>query len=444
MTITKSLNELSIYLNHLVQGRLWLKVIVALLLGAGLGIILNPNTGLISEALSQRLSSWLNLPGEIFMKLVQMVMVPLVFASIITGLVSNASDKLKSFGLGLFLYFVFTTLIAICIGVAIAFIFNPGTYMRASGGFPGLSETIPSQSSAAPEMLNIPESISNLIPVNPLESMLSGEMLSIVIFTIIVGIAITQLETAAMTPLVRLIESIQKICMIVVGWAMQLVPYAVFGLMASLLSTTGLAVFLGLGYYMLVVILGLAILIFFYLSIYSLILKSSPFRFLSKIKDAQLLAFSTASSAAVMPLSMKTADEKLGVSSKISDFVIPIGATINMDGTALFQCITVLFMAQIYGIELGLLDLILITVAVVSASIGTPAIPSGGVLILATVLKSSGIPVEGLIVIIGIDRILGMFRTAVNVTGDLTATAIFNKWFGESISQDPMEIKLAD
>ena len=115
-----------------------------------------------------------------------------------------------------------------------------------------------------------------------------------------------------------------------------------------------------------------------------------------------------------------------------------------MDGTALFQCITVLFMAQIYGIELGLLDLILITVAVVSASIGTPAIPSGGVLILATVLKSSGIPVEGLIVIIGIDRILGMFRTAVNVTGDLTATAIFNKWFGESISQDPMEIKLAD
>jgi Na+/H+-dicarboxylate symporter len=143
------------------------------------------------------------------------------------------------------------------------------------------------------------------------------------------------------------------------------------------------------------------------------------------------LAFSTASSAAVMPLSMKTADEKLDVSSNISDFVIPIAASINMDGTALFQCVTALFMAQAYGIELSVAGLLLVTGTVIATSLGTPAIPGGGVIILASVLQNSGIPTEGLIVVIGIDRILGMFRATVNVTGDLTACVIFDKWFGE-------------
>src|SRR5690606_23625962 len=140
--------------------------------------------------------------------------------------------------------------------------------------------------------------------------------------------------------------------------------------------------------------------------------------------------------------SMKVADEKLGVSSRISDFVIPVGATINMDGTALFQCVTVLFMAQAYGIELTLLNVLLLVVTVVSASIGTPAIPGGGVIVLASVLKSSGIPVDGLIVIIGIDRILGMFRTAVNVTGDLTACLVFNRFYGNIKPLDTMDPKL--
>jgi Na+/H+-dicarboxylate symporter len=223
--------------------------------------------------------------------------------------------------------------------------------------------------------------------------------------------------------------------MIVVSWAMALVPYAVFGLMAALMSRTGIEIFLGLGYYMGVVIIGLSILLSFYLILVFIIAKKSPLKFLKAIKDPQLLAFSTASSAAVMPLSMKTADEKLHVSSNISDFVIPIGATINMDGTALFQCVTTLFMAQAYGIELTILNLLLITFTVVAASIGTPAIPGGGVIILASVLQSAGIPIDGLIVIIGIDRILGMFRTTVNVTGDLTACLIFNRYYGATTTK---------
>jgi Na+/H+-dicarboxylate symporter len=256
-------------------------------------------------------------------------------------------------------------------------------------------------------------------------------MLGIVIFTIIIGIAITQLKDSSARPIIRFSEAIQKICMIVVSWAMRLVPYAVFGLIAALISRIGIEIFFGLGYYMGVVVIGLILLLLFYLLLILTITKKNPLTFLKDIKEPQLLAFSTASSAAVMPLSMKTVDEKLGVSSNISDFVIPVGATINMDGTALFQCVTTLFMAQAYGMELTMINLVLITVTVVAASIGTPAIPGGGVIILASVLQSSGIPVDGLIVIIGIDRILGMFRTVVNVTGDLTACLIFDKFFGK-------------
>ncbi|MEK6153952.1 dicarboxylate/amino acid:cation symporter [Flavobacteriaceae bacterium 3-367] len=433
MISIKPLNDLSVYLSHLVKGRLWLKVTLGILFGVGVGILINPAFGLVSHEMSTTLGSWLNLPGEIFMKLVQMVMIPLIFASIITGLASNVSGNLKSFGLWLLLYFVFTTVVAIFIGVVMAFLFRPGKYVSALGGFSENDVPQAVQESGA-MVLNLPESISNLIPVNPLEAILRGEMLSIVIFTIIIGVAITQLEDRFATPVMRFVEAMQKICMIVVGWAMRLVPYAVFGLMAALLSKTGFAILTGLGYYILVVILGLMILMGFYLLLYFLFKRENPFTFLLQIKDAQLLAFSTASSAAVMPLSMKIADEKLGVSSKVSDFVIPIGATINMDGTALFQCVTVLFMAQAYGMELAVFEVLLITVTVVAASIGTPAIPGGGVIVLASVLKSSGIPVEGLVVIIGIDRILGMLRTAVNVTGDLTATAIFNTWYGNTAS----------
>ena len=430
MLIVKPLNDLAVYLTDLVQKRLWLKVIIGLVLGIGVGLLLNPSTGIFDESVAHSLSNWLNLPGEIFMKLAQMVMIPLIFASIISGLVSNVSDRLKTFGLWLFLYFIGTTTIAIGIGVAVAFIFNPGDFVRERGGLTNVDVSAPEVASSGG--INLPDTISNLIPVNPLQAILSGDMLPIIVFTIIIGIAITQLDINHSRPLIRFIEAIQKICMIVVGWAMRLVPYAVFGLIAALVSATGIDVFVGLGYYTMVVILGLLILFCVYLIIYSIVIKKNPIEYLKSIKDAQLLAFSTASSAAVMPLTMKTADENLGVSSKVSDFVIPIGATINMDGTALFQCVTVLFMAQSYGVELNLITVLLLTVTVVSASIGTPAIPGGGVIVLATVLQSTGIPSEGLIVIIGIDRILGMFRTAVNVTGDLTATVVFNKWFGSS------------
>jgi Na+/H+-dicarboxylate symporter len=426
----RPLNYLSVYLEKLINGRLWLKVMIGLVLGAGLGLLLNPSNGLCPEKTSIILAEWLDLPGQVFMRLVQMIMIPLIFTSILTGIVSNTSENLKSFGLKLLLYFVFTTFLAILIGLVVTFILKPGNYVLKLGGFPSNTDVdqIPVNDSNIIE--NIPNAISNLIPDNPLQSIIAGEMLGVVIFTILIGVAITQLQLKTSQPIIRFSEAIQKICMIVVSWAMMLVPYAVFGLMAALLSRTGFGIFIGLGYYMVVVILGLLILLSFYLLLAFLLAKQNPFKFLRKIKEPILLAFSTASSAAVMPLSMKTADEKLGISSNISDFVIPVGATINMDGTALFQCVTTIFMAQAYGIDLTIINVLLITFTVVAASIGTPAIPGGGVIILASVLQSAGIPIDGLIIIIGIDRILGMFRTSVNVTGDLTACLIFNRYFG--------------
>ncbi len=432
----RPLNRLSIHLDRLIKGRLWFKVIIGLFLGAGIGVLLNPSTGLLSESISLRLADWLDLPGQIFMRLVQMIMIPLIFASIITGIVSNSSENLKTFGFRLLLYFVFTTIIAIIIGLVVTLILKPGAYIFKLGGFPnsGESQIIPNEQTNLIE--NIPNTIANLIPNNPFESILTGEMLGVVIFTIIIGVAITQLRQETAGPIIRFSEAIQKICMIIVSWAMMLVPYAVFGLMAALLSRTSPEIFLGLGYYMVTVTLGLIVLLIFYLVLAFVFAKKNPFKFLQAIREPQLLAFSTASSAAVMPLSMKTADEKLGVSSNISDFVIPVGATINMDGTALFQCVTTLFMAQAYGIELSIVSLLLITFTVVAASIGTPAIPGGGVIILASVLQSAGIPIDGLIVIIGIDRVLGMFRTAVNVTGDLTACIVFDKFYASKSKFD--------
>jgi len=426
----RPLNNLSVHLDRLIKGRLWLKVIIGLILGAGLGILINPSAGLVSENFSLSFANWLDLPGQIFMRLVQMIMIPLIFTSIISGIVGNTSENLRVFGLRLLLYFVFTTAVSIIIGLTITLIMKPGLYIFALGGLPTSGGKQIESNEPTNLLENIPTTISNLIPNNPLESILMGEMLGVVIFTIIIGVAVTQLNKDTARPIIRFTEAIQKICMIVVSWAMRLVPYAVFGLMAALLSKIGVEIFLGLGYYMAVVILGLILLLAFYLIIVFAVTQKNPFKFLTLIREPQLLAFSTASSAAVMPLSMKTADEKLGVSSNISDFVIPVGATINMDGTALFQCVTTLFMAQAYGIELSVINLVLITATVVAASIGTPAIPGGGVIILASVLQSAGIPIDGLIVIIGIDRILGMFRTAVNVTGDLTACLIFNKFYG--------------
>ncbi len=215
--------------------------------------------------------------------------------------------------------------------------------------------------------------------------------------------------------------------MTIVKWSMLLAPVAVFGLLAKFTARVGIDALIGMAVYVGTVLLGLLIILCIYLIIVFFASRQSPWRFLAGIRDVILVAFSTSSSAAVMPLSIKTAEEKLGVRPSISQFVIPLGATINMNGTALYQGVATVFLAQVFGLELGFGALLLIIVTVVAASIGTPATPGVGIVILALVLNSVGIPTSGIALIIGVDRILDMSRTAINVTGDLVACKVMDR-----------------
>jgi Na+/H+-dicarboxylate symporter len=447
-TEIKSLKSLNHYLLKLVESRLWLKVIIALFLGVGFGLLLSPQNGWITKETADVLGNWLALPGVLFLKLVQMIMIPLIVASIITGIASNDKDSLKKLGGGVLLYFLGTTIVSVSLGVILSQLFKPGRFLHQQSLVEHNDVTATNSESAELSfgIETIPDAISNLLPENPLASMVSGEMLSIVIFTIIIGVAVLSLENALLRPVKLLLSAIQEVCMTVVKWSMLLVPVAVFGLMAQLTSSVGLSSLSGLTYYVGVVLLGLLFLVIFYLGLIMLLGKANPINFLKKIRDVQLLAFSTTSSAAVMPLSLQTAEEELKVDKTISNFIIPIGATVNMDGTALYQTITTLFIAQAYGLEMSLLNIIVVIVTIVAASIGTPAIPGGGVVILASVLGSVGIPAEGIIIIIGVERLLGMFRTAVNVTGDLTACMVFNRFYGKTsvLIKEKTDVKLND
>jgi proton glutamate symport protein len=218
----------------------------------------------------------------------------------------------------------------------------------------------------------------------------------------------------------------------VVSWAMALAPAAVFGLLAQISVQLGFDALLGMSAYVGTVFLGLLVLLIFYLVLVAILAGRNPLTFLGDIREVQLLAFSTSSSAAVMPLSIKTAQEKLGVSKPVSQFVIPLGATVNMDGTALYQVIAAVFLTQVYGIDLTLGQLTLVAATTVGASIGAPSTPGVGIVILATIIQSIGVPPEGIALILGVDRILDMTRTAVNVSGDLTAAVVMERWLGSA------------
>lgn len=429
MTI-KSFQETVPQITYLIKKKLWAQVILGLLLGLALGIFLGPETGIVEKNVAELITEWLSIPANLFLKIIQMIIIPLIFASIIRGLTSAGNmEQLQKLGLGAALYFVATTAIALSIGILVVTTIMPGNFIdsslvKESFGIEDLGETI---ERADLTIHDIPQSLVGLVPSNPLSSFMSGEMLSIIIFAIIIGVAMITLPKQSSKPILDLLESIQKITMKVVSWAMRLAPFAAFGLMAGITSKLGLAALTGLGAYMITVVIGL----FAMMGVYILIIKffakrpiSSTFKMM---KNPQLLAFSTSSSAAVMPISIKTAEEELKVKPEVSQFIIPLGATINMDGTALYQIVAVFFLAQLFSVDLGITTILLIALTALAASIGAPSAPGTGIVILSTILIAAGIPPVGVILLLGVDRILDMTRTMVNVTGDLTACLFFDK-----------------
>lgn len=416
-------------ITYLIKKKLWAQVIVALFLGLVLGIFLGPEVGIVDKNIAELISDWLSIPANLFLKIIQMIIIPLIFASIIRGLTSSGSmEQLQKLGLGVALYFVATTVIALTIGILVVSAIGPGNFIDSSliqENF-GIENSNPVEKSEW-NLQDIPQSVVGLIPSNPLASFMSGEMLSIIVFAIIVGVSMISLPKHSSKPILDLLESIQKITMKVVSWAMRLAPFAAFGLMAGITSKVGLSALTGLGAYMLTVVIGLLAMILIYIVIIKIFARRPVFSTLKIMRDAQLLAFSTSSSAAVMPLSIKTAEEKLKVKPKVSQFVIPLGATINMDGTALYQIVAVFFLAQLFNIDLGFTTILLVTLTALAASIGAPSAPGTGIVILSTILIAAGVPPIGVVLLLGVDRLLDMTRTMVNVTGDLTACLFFDK-----------------
>ncbi|KAF6247485.1 dicarboxylate/amino acid:cation symporter [Nitrosopumilus sp. b3] len=425
----KSFNYPIPQITYLVKKKLWAQVLFALFLGLIAGIILGPEMGLVEKNTAELITDWLSIPANLFLKIIQMIIIPLIFASIIRGITSSGSmEQLQKLGLGASVYFVLTTIIALTIGILIVSAIEPGNFIDSSlirESF-GIEDMEPVEKTEF-NIHDIPQSIVGLIPSNPLSSFMSGEMLSIIIFALIVGVSMIALPKKSSQPILDLLESIQKLTMKVVSWAMRLAPFAAFGLIAGITSKVGLSALAVLGAYMTTVVIGLFIMILAYMLIIKFVAKRPLSTTFAMMKDAQLLAFSTSSSAAVMPLSIKTAEEKMKVKPKVSQFIIPLGATINMDGTALYQIVAVFFLAQLFSIDLGFTTILLITLTALAASIGAPSAPGTGIVILSTILITAGIPPVAVVLLLGVDRILDMTRTMVNVTGDLTACLVFDK-----------------
>ncbi len=437
----RSLKQLSYHMRDLLRKRLWLQIMIGMALGILVGLILGPFGGLLEEQTAHVVGEWLSLPGYIFLRLLQMIVVPLIFASIIRGIASGSDrEHLRKIGGRILVYFLFTTSTAILIGLGISLFIKPGLYIsgdlvQSTLGAPAVNvannQTVP-----APTFGSVPMLIGDLVPKNPLDAMVSGQMLQVVIFSIIVGVALVSMVPMQAKPLLDLMGSIQEVCMTVVNWCMLIAPIAVFGLLATFTMKLGIDTLVGMALYVVTVLLGLFFLLCFYLLIVTFISRRNPLSFLRNLREVMLLAFSTSSSAAVMPMSIKTADENLGVRPSVSHFVIPLGATVNMDGTALYQGVAAVFLAQVFGVELGFFEFVLIMITTVGASIGTPSTPGVGIVILATILGSVGIPTAGIALIIGVDRILDMSRTAVNVTGDLVACTVMDRWVGGKLSAE--------
>ena len=243
----------------------------------------------------------------------------------------------------------------------------------------------------------------------------------------IVGLAMAALPKESVKPLLDLLESIQKITLYILIMAMKIVPFAVFGLIVGMVAKVGVETMAGLGVYMATVIIGLGAMLLVYTMIIKFVAKRPISSTFAKFRNPQTLAFSTASSMATMPVTLKTAEEDLKLDTRVSKFVIPLGTTVNMDGTALYQVIAVFFLAQLFAIELSMFSILVIIITSLLASIGTPAVPGAGTIVLTTILITVGIPPVGILLLLSVDRILDMVRTMVNVTGDLTASCAFNE-----------------
>ncbi|MEK4023317.1 MULTISPECIES: dicarboxylate/amino acid:cation symporter [Sporosarcina] len=354
--------------------------------------------------------------GDLFLRLIKFIIAPLILASLVVGVASTGDPKqLGRIGVKTVSYYLVTSAIAVAIGLAFAYLISPGK---------GVNISVPEAAAQVNETDGVIATLLNIIPENSFTALSSGNILQIIFFAIFVGLAITLVGKKA-KPVYQFFEGFAEIMYKITGIVMWFAPIGILGLVAPVVGEYGLSVLMPL----LKVILAVAIACFIHvLFVYSMAVKKfakmSPMKFFKGMAPASIVAFSTCSSAGTLPVTIKNTQDNLGVPKKISSFVLPLGATINMDGTAIYQGVAVVFIAQFYGLELSLMQLLMVVLTAVLASIGAAGVPGAGVIMLAMVLSSVNIPLEGIALIAGIDRILDMFRTTVNILGDASASVV--------------------
>ena len=395
------------------------KIFIALLAGAVFGIVLCymvPSGHVKDDIIVEGI---LYVSGQGFIRLMKMLVVPLVFCSLVCGSMAiGDTKKLGTVGVRTLIFYLFTTALAITVALSVGNIINPGIGLDMSA--------IKSNAAEVEEMAatSLSDTILNIIPDNPLNSLASGNMLQIIVFALIVGIILAKLGERTET-VGNFFSQFNDIMMEMTMMVMSLAPVGVFCLIARTFANIGFSAFVPLAKYMVGVLLALAIQCFIvYLGLLKVFTGLNPFKFIKNFFPVMAFAFSTATSNATIPLSIDTLAKKMGVSKKISSFTIPLGATINMDGTAIMQGVAVVFAAQAFGIQLDMMDYLTVIGTATLASIGTAGVPSVGLVTLTMVFNSVGLPVEAIGLIMGIDRILDMTRTAVNITGDAVCTTI--------------------
>lgn len=408
---------------------------VKILIGMGLGII----AGILAVYFnfSDFTNDWIKPWGSIFLNLLKLIAVPLIFVSLVKGISSLSNiSKLSRIGLKTISLYLFSTIIAVSFGLILVNSIEPGNTFpdhKKKELQEKYNTTIDLKKDQASELKN--ESplkfLVDVVPSNFFKAATdNSKMLQIIFFAILFGIAMVILEEKKVKVVKEFFDGIDAIILKIIDIIMLFAPYGVFALIAGLIVdfSGDLDLFSALGLYAITVMLGLLVMIFI---IYPLFLKIfTPIKytdFYKAISPAQLLAFSTSSSAATLPVTMECVENDLGVANEVASFVLPVGVTINMDGTSCYQAIAAVFIAQVFGVDLDIYDQLIIVVTATLASIGTPGVPGGSIVMLIIVLTSVGIPIEGLALILGIDRPLDMLRTVVNVTGDATVSTIVAK-----------------
>ena len=393
------------------------QIFIALLTGAILGVVVHyfmPD-GYLKDTVI--INGILYVVGQGFIRLMQMLVVPLVFCSLVCGSMAIGDTKtLGKVGVKTVVFYFFTTAVAVTVALSIASLINPGRGIQL--------ENVDAGTVASTEATSMVETILNIIPKNPIGSMASGDMLPIIVFALFVGIMLAKLGSSAST-VSNFFSQFNDILMEMTMSVMKIAPIGVFCLIAKTFAGIGFDAFLPMLKYMGSVTLALAVQCFVVYQVLLLIFtRLNPIKFIKKFFPVMTFAFTTATSNATIPLSIDTLEKKIGVSKRISSFTIPLGATVNMDGTSIMQGVAVIFIAQVYGINLSAGDLVTVVITATLASIGTAGVPSVGLVTLSLVLSSVGLPTEGIALIMGIDRILDMMRTAVNITGDAVCTTV--------------------